>query len=158
MSFPSAFSPDIQDIEGGERHGNTNLIQSVAFEDGLKVGRFCQVDGDKVKNMDGTADPVLAGVALRLLNMEMGVPEYKSDFFAAADILRTGNTSLDVKDGETAPDLFAPVYCSNAGDDDDGLVTATDTDLATEYRFIRVNKNGTWLCEAHVAPTPVAAP
>ncbi len=143
MSFGSSFTADIENIEGGERHGNTNLIQSVAFEDGLKVGRFCVVDGDKVKNMDGTADQVLGGVALRLLNMEMGVPEYNAEFFAAADVLRTGNVSIDVKAGETAPDLFGDIYASNAGDADDGLATATDSDVATGYRFIRVNRDGT---------------
>ena len=157
MAFDSGFQLDPAAVGGGERYGSDLVILgSDTFEDGLKSGRFAKLDTGSIDNFDGSATPVVAGVVLRSVAnaMESG-GTYDDALYSEIDYMRQGLVSVDVKTGET-PALFGRVYASNDGDANDGLATATNTDVDTNAEFIMEIKTGTWLIYVTPAPGDVA--
>lgn len=157
MAFATGHLDDQQNIGGGERLGTVHAIFSTtAFEDGLKVGRFAKWDTAQLDNFDGSATPVIAGVVLR--NMANPVEDgatIDADLYSHAEYMRQGIVAVDVKTGET-PARFGRVYISNAGDANDGLATATNTDVDANAEFIEEVQSGVWLIYVTPAPGDVA--
>jgi len=146
MAFSSAFSDDIVKVAGGERFGNNNIILSnTVFEDELKIGRFAKLDTAQIDNMDGSATPSIVGVVLRDESraLEDGAVVDKT-LYSSMQYIRSGLVSVDVKASET-PAFLGRVYVSNDGDANDGLATATNTDVAVNAEFIREIKTNVWL-------------
>lgn len=155
MAFATGYLGDPAKVQGGERYGNNNTILSAARGDWttVTVGRFAQVVSNVIVPMDGTATPTLAGVVLRLVsNAVEDDSQLDSNLFDHMEYMRAGMTTVDVKDGEAAPDLFGDVFASNAGDADDGLATSTGTDVATNCEFIRVVAPNVWLVRQKDVP------
>jgi hypothetical protein len=157
MSFPSAVLNDPQAIGAGERHGNAQTIfTALTFQNQLKIGRFAKLDTGSLDNMDGSATPVIAGVVLRDAS---GIVEdaavVDSAIYSQVEYMRGGLVTVDVKTGET-PALFGKVYASNAGDANDGLATATATDVVTNAEFIMETQTDVWLIYVTPAPGDVA--
>lgn len=158
MTFATGSLTDIGKVGSGERLGSTNTILSTPdFEDGLIGGRFAKLDTDQIDNFDGSADPVPAGVVLR------DVPgAVENDGVNDADVttnisyMRFGLVTVDVKAAET-PSQFDRVYISNDGDANDGLATATNTDVAVNAEFITEIDTNVWLIYVTPAPGDVAA-
>lgn len=146
MSFASGYLGDPKQVGAGERFGtNQVILTSRDFEDGLKVGRFAKLDTGSIDNMDGSSTPTIAGVVLRnVANATEDALTVDSDLYSQAEYAREGMVTVAVKDGET-PTQFGIVYASNAGDADDGLATATDTDIETAAEFIEEVQSGIWL-------------
>jgi len=146
MAFSSPFSNEIGAVAGGERFGSSNIILSnTVFEDKLKIGRFAKLDTAQIDNMDGSATPSIVGVILRdeARAIEDGAVIDK-ELYSQINYIRSGLVSVDVKTGET-PALLGRVYVSNAGDANDGLATATNTDVAVNAEFIQEIQTGVWL-------------
>lgn len=145
MSLTTGILSDIAAVGGGERSAMTPVVLGVSsFEDGLIVGRFCKLDTGRADNFDGSATPTPLGVVLRkVTNAIEDAGTYDADITEQVDILRSGIVTVEVKPGET-PALAGRVYISNDGDANDGLVTATASDVAVNAEFIREVKTGVW--------------
>lgn len=153
MAFPTAVSNDLEQIGAGERVGNTNIeYAATVFEDELVIGRFAKLDTGSIDNMDGSATPEIAGVVLRSKThaVEDGTTIDK-DQNRQIVYQRSGLCTVTVKSGET-PALLERVYVSNDGGANDGMATATNTDVAVNAEFIYELKTGVWLI--NLAPPP----
>lgn len=158
MSFATGALIDIPDVGSGEVYGVAKTVLSATdFENGLLMGRFAKLDSDSIDNFDGSADPVPAGVVLRDVPgaVEQG-SAVDEDTTTKIHYIRFGLVTVDVKTGET-PGKFDRVYVSNAGDANDGLATATNTDVAVNAEFIMEIKTDVWLIYVTPAPGDVAA-
>jgi len=146
MAFTESFSNDPAAVDAGERFGTGNVeLTSTTFEDGLIVGRFCKYDTGSIDKLDGSATPTIAGVVLR--NVARGVEggsTIDQTYYSQCEYLRFGLVTVSVKTGET-PTFLSRVYVSNDGDANDGLATATNTDVAVNAEYIREVKTGVWL-------------
>ncbi len=146
MAFSQAFSNDIVAVGAGERYGNCNIVLgTTAFEDGLVIGRFAKYDTGSVDNFDGSATPTIAGVIIRDVARSVeDAGTVDATLYKQAQFMRWGLVTVDVKTGET-PAKFGRVYVANDGDANDGLATATNTDVAVNAEFIEEIKTGVWL-------------
>lgn len=146
MSFSTTLLNDIAAVGGGERQGSGGQdLDFTVFEDSLKVGRFAKLDTGSLDNMDASATPVIAGVVLRNpSNATEDGAVIDSGLYQNVSVRRQGFVTVDVKAGET-PAIFDRVYASNAGDANDGLATATNTDVPVNGEFIAEVKSGCWL-------------
>ena len=153
MSFSTGHLDDPVKVGAGERYGTGDVVlTALTFEDSLRVGRFAKLDTGSLDNMDGSATPAIAGVVLR--NPSSPVEDdatVDSDLYSQVEYVRQGLVTVDVKSGET-PALFGRVYVSNAGDANDGLATATNTDEAVNAEFITEVQSGVWLI--YITPPP----
>ncbi|MCK5604894.1 hypothetical protein KAR91_23590 [Candidatus Pacearchaeota archaeon] len=157
MTFATGALTDQANVGSGEKFGTCHaILTAITFEDGLKVGRFAKLDTGSIDNFDGSATPVVVGVVQR------NVPDaVENDGVLDADTntkiqyIRQGFVTVDVKTGET-PALFGRVYASNAGDANDGLATATNTDIDVNAEFIKEIKTDVWLIYVTPAPGDVA--
>lgn len=158
MAFASSHLDDPQKVGAGERYGTLQLIYTArTFEDSLKVGRFAKLDTGSLDNLDGSATPTIAGVVLR--NVAAPVEDnatVDADLYDQVEYIRQGLVTVDVKSGET-PTRFGRVYISNDGDANDGLATATNTDVAVNAEFIEEVQSGVWLIYLNPAPGDIAA-
>lgn len=158
MSFETGHLNDTQNVAGGERYGaNIIALTATEFEDQLKVGRFAKLDTASIDNMDGSATPVIAGIVLRnVANVVEDGGVIDSSLYEQIEYIRQGLVSVDVKAGET-PALFDRVYVSNAGDANDGLATATNTDEAVNGEFVYEIQDNVWMIYLNPAPGDIAA-
>lgn len=145
MSLISGVSTGIVGVGGGEINPNSQVVVCTkTFENGLKAGRFCKLDTGSADNFDGSATPTPYGVVLRkITNALDNAGTYSTDTTEQVEILRSGMVTVDVKTGET-PAILGRVYISNAGDANDGLATATASDVAVNAEFVREVKTGVW--------------
>lgn len=158
MAFDAVRTDDPTKVGAGERFGTNQLILTArSFEDNLRVGRFAKIDTARLDNMDGSATPVIAGVVLRnVANPVEDDATVDADLYSQVDFIRQGLVSVRVKTGET-PSRFDRVYVSNAGDANDGMATATNTDVAVNAEFIEEIQTGVWLIYVNPAPGDIAA-
>jgi len=157
MSFATGYVDDPQNIGAGERLGTVHAIFSATtFENGLKVGRFAKLDTGSIDNFDGSATPVIAGVVLRnVANPVEDAATIDNTLYSQVEYMRQGLVTVDVKTGET-PTKYGRVYISNAGDANDGLATATNTDVPANAEFIEEVQSGVWLIYITPAPGDIA--
>lgn len=146
MSFGTGHLNDPQKVGAGERFGTNQLVlTALEFEDNLVVGRFAKLDAGSLDNFDGSATPVIAGLVLRnVANPVEDDGTVDADLFSQVEYLRQGLGTVRVKVGET-PSTFGRVYVSNAGDANDGMATATNTDELANAEFIHEVQTGVWL-------------
>jgi len=158
MSFGTGYLSDPQAVGGGERVGALQLVLTAkTFQNQLKVGRFAQLKAGSLDNFDGTATPVPAGVVLRnVANAIESGGVVDATIYDQVEYLRQGLCTVDVKAGET-PTQFGRVYISNAGDANDGLATATNTDVAVNAEYVMEIQTGVWLIYVNPAPGDIAA-
>ena len=157
MAFTEAFSNDIEAVGSGERFGIANIeLNATTFEDKLVVGRFCKIDTGSLDKIDGSVTPDIAGVVLRTVSRGLeGGGEIDKDLYLQADYMHAGLCTVAVKTGET-PAIFDRVYVSNAGDANDGLATATNTDEPVNAEFIKEVKTDVWLILITPPPGDIA--
>jgi len=153
MAFGTAFSDDIAAVGSGERYGKSNVeLSSTVFEDGLIIGRFAKLDTGSIDLLDGSATPSLAGVVLRSVSGDLESGEaIDAAIYDQIDYIRSGLCTVAVKTGES-PAVLGRVYVSNDGGANDGLATATNTDVAVNAEFIQEIKTDVWLI--YLAPPP----
>jgi hypothetical protein len=157
MSFATSALINMPDVGSGEPlSGNNTILTATTFEDGLLMGRFAKLDTGSIDNFDGSATPVPAGVVVR--DVPGAVEQdgaVDADTTTKIHYIREGLVTVDVKTGET-PALFDRVYISNDGDANDGLATATNTDIAVNAEFLYEVQSGVWAIWMGPAPGDVA--
>lgn len=142
MAFTSV-SNEVTQVGSGEVWGNKGIVLSSLFEDGLKVGVFCDHVGDEILNITGVAPAVVAGVVLRspTTAVESG-DTLSADLYPNANYARKGAVTVSA-DG-AVPAKFADVYVSlDAGIE--GYATATDSGVLAGAEFWEEVKPGVWL-------------
>ena len=155
MSFSQSLSINVVQVEGGELLGHSEshvIFSESTFENNLRVGRFAKLDTASIDNMDGSASPVIAGLVRR--NVSSAVEDGGLLTTANNELIeyvRQGLVSVDVKTGET-PAKFGQVYASNAGDADDGLATATNSDEYVNAEFLYEIKTDVWAIFLNATP------
>lgn len=157
MAFGTGHLDDPQNVGAGERLGTVHAIFAATdFEDGLRVGRFAKWDTNRLDNFDGSATPVIAGVVLRnVANPVEDLATIDATLYSQVEYMRQGLVTVRVKAGET-PAKFGRVYISNAGDANDGMATATNTDVDANAEFVEEVQTGVWLIYVTPAPGDVA--
>jgi hypothetical protein len=153
MAFASGIDTDLEKIGSGELIGeNHTILTGLTFETGLKIGRFSKLDTGSIDNLDGSANPVIAGIVKRSLgNNITDLGTYTTANNTQIAYVREGLMAVDVKTSET-PALFGRVYVSNAGDANDGLATSTNSDLPVSAYFIREIDTNVWLVQLDMSP------
>jgi hypothetical protein len=128
MAFTNS-STEISNTAAGELVGNVAsavVLTATSIEDGLKVGRFAKLDTGRLDNMDGSANPTIAGIVARsVVNTIEAAATVDTDTFTEWTYIRAGRVSVTIKAGET-PAKFGRVYVSNAGDASDGMALASN--------------------------------
>lgn len=149
MAFEASNGSYIEPTGAGERHHPPTeyVLATSTFEEGLIEGRFCRQDpsdADGILNLDGTANPVLAGVALRRIGNAIESAGALSPLINQADFGRAGAFSVEVADGDS-PARFDAVYVINGGAES-GRATTVDTNVeAPGWEFIEEVKAGVWV-------------
>jgi hypothetical protein len=128
MSFRNTFLPEIPNLQPGEliysSPGNVSAFEK--FEDNLAVGRFAKFESGLVKNLDGSATPILVGVPKRKISGEIANEAVYSvagqGIDSVAEVINFGFATVSVTDTAT-PSKFDPVNVINAAGADAGKAT-----------------------------------
>lgn len=150
MAFTQAIGTGIEPVGAGERYGqNVVIIGHDLFEDGLKVGRFAQVDNGSLKNMTNGDNQVIAGIVLRdVANPIESGDTLNKPYQSSVSILRAGLGTVEVDADSTQPVFNGIVYAVKSAGEKAGIATADEgSNVITNARFIREIKSGVWLVE-----------
>jgi hypothetical protein len=153
MSFANTVLQDNPDLGAGEviTASPHNVSAFELFEDGLVEGRFVKYDTGQIDNMDGSATPVVAGIARRKITGEIGSGIYSTSGQAidqVAEVINFGFATVAVTD-DADPAKYGAVQFVNATGADAGK--ATDADVATgivsagDVVFWEPKAAGVWL-------------
>ena len=153
MSFANTVLQDNPDLGAGEFIAASpyNVSAFELFEDGLVEGRFVKYDTGSIDNMDGSATPVVAGIARRKITGEIGTGVYSTSGMAidqVAEVINFGFATVAVTDAAD-PAKYDAVQFVNATGADAGK--ATDADVATgivsagDVVFWEPKAAGVWL-------------
>jgi hypothetical protein len=153
MSFANTVLQDNPDLGAGEFIAASpyNVSAFELFEDGLVEGRFVKYDTGSIDNMDGSASPVVAGIARRKITGEIGTGIYSTSGQAidqVAEVINFGFATVAVTDAAD-PARYDAVQFVNATGADAGK--ATDADVATgivsagDVVFWEQKATGVWL-------------
>ena len=153
MAFNDTTLQDNPDLGAGEviKASPFNVSAFELFEDGLVEGRFVKYDTGSIDNMDGSASPVVAGIARRKITGEIGTGIYSTSGQAidqVAEVINFGFATVAVTDAAD-PAKYDAVQFVNATGADAGK--ATDADVATgivsagDVVFWEPKAAGVWL-------------
>jgi len=153
MAFKDTTLQDNPDLGAGEFIAASpyNVSAFDIFEDGLIEGRFCKFDTGSIDNMDGSASPVVAGIARRKITGEIGTGIYSTtgqEIDQVAEVINFGFATVAVTD-DADPAKYDAVQFVNATGADAGK--ATDADVATgivsagDVVFWEQKAAGVWL-------------
>lgn len=159
MSFATGHLNDPNKTGSGEVYGENNTILSYPdYEDNLVPGRFAKIDTGVLSNMDGGADPNMAGVVLRRVanTIESG-DSFDADLLGdGQEYVREGCVTVDALTGET-PTIFDKITVSNAGDTHDGKASVEPADadhIAFNAEYIETTDTDVWLVRLISEVTP----
>ena len=132
MAFNNTVLQDNPDLGAGEFIAASpyNVSAFERFEDGLVEGRFVKFDTGRIDNIDGSATPVIAGIARRKITGEIGTGIYSTSGLAidqVAEIINFGFATVTVTDA-ASPARYEAVNFVNAATADAGK--ATDASVA----------------------------
>ena len=153
MAFTNTVKTEFDALGSGEvlRSKPSNVDTFETFEDGLIFGRFAKYDTGSLDNLDGSATPIIAGIANRDITQPTGTNTYDSTRLPAgsqsADCITFGFATVDVVTGDT-PAKYGVVYATN-----DGLVpadfgkatTTTLNNIATNWVYMEELQTDVWL-------------
>jgi len=153
MSFKSTVLQDNPDLGAGEFIAASpyNVSAFELFEDGLVEGRFVKYDTGSIDNMDGSATPVVAGIARRKITGEIGTGVYSTSGMAidqVAEVINFGFATVAVTDAAD-PARYDAVQFVNATGADAGKATdaavASGIVSAGDVVFWEPKAAGVWL-------------
>ena len=153
MAFNDTVLQGVRDLPAGEVIAASpyNVSAFEVFQDGLVEGRFAKFDSGSIDKLDGSATPVIAGVAKRKVTGEIGSGVYSSSGQAidqVAEMVNFGFVTVTATDAAT-PTKYDPVYTINADTAEAGKVTqdsgATGALLVEDAVFWEVKSSGVWL-------------
>lgn len=129
MAFANTVLQDNNDLPAGEviKASPHNVSAFEVFEDGLVEGRFVKYDAGSIDNLDGSADPVIAGISRRKLTGEIqdGPATYQTSGLGidqVAEVINFGFATVEVADGVT-PARYEAVNVLNDATADAGKAT-----------------------------------
>jgi hypothetical protein len=153
MSFANTVLQDNPDLGAGEFIAASpyNVSAFELFEDGLVEGRFVKYDTGSIDNMDGSASPVVAGIARRKITGEIGTGIYSTtgqEIDQVAEVINFGFATVAVTDAAT-PAKYGSVQFVNASGADAGKATdaavASGIVSAGDVVFWEPKAAGVWL-------------
>jgi len=153
MAFNNAVLQDNPDLPAGEFIAASpyNVSAFELFEDGLIEGRFVKYDTGSIDNVDGSATPVIAGIARRKITGEIGTGIYSKTGMAidqVAEVINFGFATVTVTDAAT-PARYEAVNFVNAATADAGKATdaavAAGIVSAGDVVFWEQKAAGVWL-------------
>jgi len=153
MAFKDTTLQDNPDMGAGEviKASPHNISAFEIFEDGLVEGRFCKYDTGSIDNMDGSASPVVAGIARRKITGEIGTGIYSTtgqEIDQVAEVINFGFATVAVTDAAT-PAKYGSVQFVNASGADAGKATdaavASGIVSAGDVVFWEPKAAGVWL-------------
>ena len=153
MAFKSTVLQDNPDLGAGEFIAASpyNVSAFELFEDGLVEGRFVKYDTGSIDNMDGSATPVVAGIARRKITGEIGTGVYSTSGMAidqVAEVIDFGFATVTVTDAAD-PARYDAVQFVNATGADAGKATdaavASGIVSAGDVVFWEPKAAGVWL-------------
>jgi len=117
MAFSTRAGLTTFPISGGEEVKDCLVAEYKNFQDGLYIGRFCKYNSaeDKVENIDGTSNPIIAGVVRRDLTGPVENGEVLGENNLKAMVMEAGLMTVEVVAGIT-PNKFDKVYVYNNTD------------------------------------------
>ena len=147
MAFATGYLADPANVKGGELFGDSGI--SLTAEKGdwsvLQVGRFAQDISGTIQQMDATATPNVVGVVMRVVtNAVEDSGTLDPTLLDHANYCRMGLVTVNVKSGESAPDIFDAVQAYNVADGDQGLAVASGG-VATNAEFVKDLGGDVWL-------------
>ena len=119
MAFNNTVLQAVPDLVAGEFIAASpyNCAALEVFEEGLVPGRFVKFDTGSIDNLDGSATPVIAGVARRKIASALENATYTKLGIApdqVAEVVNFGFVTVEVPTGVN-PAKFGQVYAVNAG-------------------------------------------
>ena len=153
MAFKNTVLQDNPDLGAGEFIAASpyNVSAFELFEDGLVEGRFVKYDTGSIDNMDGSATPVVAGIARRKITGEIGTGVYSTSGMAidqVAEVIDFGFATVAVTDAAD-PARYDAVQFVNATGADAGKATdaavASGIVSAGDVVFWEPKAAGVWL-------------
>ena len=153
MAFKNTVLQDNPDMGAGEviKASPHNISAFEIFEDGLVEGRFCKYDTGSIDNLDGSATPVIAGIARRKITGEIGTGIYSTtgqEIDQVAEVINFGFATVAVTDAAT-PAKYGSVQFVNATGADAGKATdaavASGIVSAGDVVFWEPKAAGVWL-------------
>ena len=153
MSFANTVLQDNPDLGAGEFIAASpyNVSAFELFEDGLVEGRFVKYDTGSIDNLDGSATPVIAGIARRKITGEIGTGIYSTSGMAidqVAEVIDFGFATVAVTDAAD-PAKYDAVQFVNATGADAGKATdaavASGIVSAGDVVFWEPKAAGVWL-------------
>ena len=153
MAFKNTVLQDNPDLGAGEFIAASpyNVSAFELFEDGLVEGRFVKYDTGSIDNMDGSATPVVAGIARRKITGEIGTGVYSTSGMAidqVAEVINFGFATVAVTDAAD-PARYDAVQFVNATGADAGKATdaavASGIVSAGDVVFWEPKAAGVWL-------------
>jgi len=153
MAFKNTVLQDNPDMGAGEviKASPHNVSAFELFEDGLVEGRFVKYDTGSIDNMDGSASPVVAGIARRKITGEIGTGVYSTSGQAidqVAEVINFGFATVTVTDSAD-PAKYDAVNVINDGTADAGKATeaavAAGIISAGDVVFWEPKAAGVWL-------------
>jgi hypothetical protein len=153
MSFANTVLQDNPDLGAGEFIAASpyNVSAFELFEDGLVEGRFVKFDTGSIDTMDGSASPVVAGIARRKITGEIGTGIYSTtgqEIDQVAEVINFGFATVAVTDAAT-PAKYGSVQFVNGTGADAGKATdaavASGIVSAGDVVFWEPKAAGVWL-------------
>lgn len=133
MAFNTTVAANIPDLGAGEviKSAPYDVQSYPNFAEGLKAGRFCRMaSNEEIKDIDGTATPVLVGIPRRKVTGEIASASFYTKqgqgFDAAAEVIEYGYATVEIA-STASPSKRAAVNIINKADD-----TTGDNGRATE--------------------------
>ena len=140
MAFKNTVLQDNPDLGAGEviTASPYNVSAFELFEDGLIEGRFCKFDAESIDNLDGSATPVIAGIARRKITGEIGTGIYSTtgqEIDQVAEVINFGFATVTVTD-TASPAKYDAVNVINDGTADAGKATEAAVSATSPFDII----------------------
>ena len=140
MAFKNTVLQDNPDLGAGEFIAASpyNVSAFELFEDGLVEGRFVKYDTGSIDNLDGSATPVIAGIARRKITGEIGTGIYSTtgqEIDQVAEVINFGFATVTVTD-TADPAKYDAVNVINDGTADAGKATEAAVSAETPFDII----------------------
>lgn len=127
MSFDNTVLPEHLDLPAGEviKASPHNVSAFELFEDGLVEGRFVKFNSGSIDKLDGSATPVIAGIAKRKITGEIGPGIYSAsgaEIDQVAEVINFGFATVTVTDA-SSPKKYDDVNVINDATAEAGKAT-----------------------------------
>lgn len=128
MTFINTFKSEMDNVGAGEIIGKGHIIDSYnEFGIEIRAGVFARSDGDKLRRLDGTELPKVAGIVRRKVGKSIESNQvYDSAIDSLVNVAEFGLVSVDAVIG-LDPAKNDPIYAENSTEINYGKATTSDS-------------------------------